>query len=94
MCTACHNLDDCSIFMSLTVEGRSKVLFKNKLCYGCYGCISKDHSARNCKQRRSCKICKEKHLTGLHGFKPKKEGVKQDSGNGNNKQTTTTCTGV
>ena len=94
MCTACRNLDDCSIFMSLTVEDRSKVLFKNKLCYGCYGCISKDHSARNCKQRRSCKICKEKHPTGLHGFKPKKEGAKQDSENGDNKQTTTTCTGV
>ena len=59
MCTACHDLDDCSIFMSLTVEDRSKVLFRNKPCYGCYGCISKDHSARNCKQRRSCNMCKD-----------------------------------
>ena len=79
MCTACHDLDGCSIFMSLTVEDRSKVLFKNQLCYGCYGCISKDHSARNCKQQRSCKICKEKHLTGLHGCKPTKKRVKQHS---------------
>ena len=93
-CTTCHDLDDCSIFMSLTVEYWIKVLFKNKLCYGCYGCISRDHSARNCKQQRSCKICKEKHPTGLHGFTPKKEGVKQDSGNGDNNQITTTCTGV
>ena len=30
----------------------------------------------------------------LHGFKHKKEGVKQDSGNGDNKQITTTCTSV
>ena len=64
------------------------------LGYGCYGCISKDHSARNCKQQRSCKICNEKHPTGLHGFKLKKEGVKQNSGNGDNKQMTTTYTGV
>ena len=71
MCGACHDLDDFSILMSLTVEDRIKVLFKNKLFYGCYGCISEDHSARNCKQRRSCKICKEKHPTGLHGFNPK-----------------------
>ena len=42
----------------------------------------------------SGKICKEKHPTGLHGFKPKKEGVKQDNGNGDNKQITTTCTDV
>ena len=56
--------------------------------------FSKDHSARNCKQQGSCKICKEKHATGLYGFKPKKEEVKQDSGNDGNKQITTTCTGV
>ena len=71
MCGAYHDLDDCSIFMYLTVEDQSKVLFKNKLCYGCYGCVSKDHSARNCKQQRSCKICKGKHPNGIHGFKPK-----------------------
>ena len=64
ICGACHDLDDCSIFMSQAVEDRSKVPFKNKLCCGCYGCISKDHSGRNCKQRRSCRICKEKHPTG------------------------------
>ena len=52
MCGACHDLDDCSIFISQTVEDRSKVLFKNKLCYGCYGGASKDHSARKCKQQR------------------------------------------
>ena len=30
---ACHDLDDCNLFMSQTVEDRSKMLFKNKLCY-------------------------------------------------------------
>ena len=94
MCGACHDLDNCSVSMSQTIEDWSKVLLRNKLCCSCYGRISKDYSARNCKQQRSCKICKEKHPTGLHGFKPKKEGVKQDSGNGGNKQITTTCTGV
>ena len=95
MCGACHGLDDCSVFLSQTVEDWSKKLFTtNKLCYGCCGCISKDHSARNCKQQRLCKIGKEKHLTGLHRFKPKKERVKQDRGNDDNKQITTTCTGV
>ena len=58
MCNACHDLGDCSVFMSQTVEDWSKALFKNKLCYGCYGYISKDHIARNCKERRSCKISK------------------------------------
>ena len=79
---------------SRTVEDRTKVLFRNKLFHGCYACISKDYSTRNCKQQRSCKICKEKHPTGLYGFTPKKNGVKQDSGNDDNKQVTTTFTGV
>ena len=30
----------------------------------------------------------------MHGFKSKKEGITQDSGNGDNKQITTTCAGV
>ena len=47
---AFHDVDDCGVFVSQTVEDWSKVLFRNKLCYGYYGCISKDHSARNCKQ--------------------------------------------
>ena len=86
MCGACHDLDDCSIFMSLTVENRSKgLLLRLKLYSGCYGCISKDHSGRNCKQRRSCKICEEKLQTGLHGLKPKKEGVREHSANSDNK---------
>ena len=85
MCRACRYLDDCNIFMSQTVEEWSKVLFRNKLCYGCYGCFSKHHSVSGCKPRRSCKLCKEKHPTGLDGFKPKNEGVKQDSGNDDNK---------
>ena len=33
----------------------------------------------------ACKLCNEKHPTGLHGFKPKNEGVKQDIGNNENK---------
>ena len=40
MCAAFHDLDDCSVFIPLTAEDRNKVHFKNKLCYGCYGCIS------------------------------------------------------
>ena len=56
MCGAFHDLimplpcHGYSVFMSQTVEDWSKMLFKNKLCYGCYGCILKDRSARNCKQ--------------------------------------------
>ena len=44
-----------------------------KLYYGCLKPISKTHTARNCNQRRNCKVCNEKHPTSLHGFKLKKK---------------------
>ena len=40
---------------------------------GCLKPISKTHAARNCNQRRACKVCNEKHPTSLHGFKLKKK---------------------
>ena len=74
-CPACdnqHDLDDCSTFMSQSIEERSKFLYRNKLYYGCYKTISKQHNGRSCKHRRTCKICKGNHPSGLHGYKPKK----------------------
>ena len=57
--------------MHLAVVDRRKFLMKNRLCYGCYDPMSKDHKRRNCPKRRSCNICKDKHPTGLHGYKTK-----------------------
>ena len=46
-----------------------------KLCYGCLKPISKDHNARKCSQRRTCKMCKERHLTTFHRLQlSKKKG--------------------
>lgn len=93
MCGAFHDLDDCSVFMSQTVQSQTKVLFKNECCYGCYVYISNDHSARTCKQQRSWKLCKKKHPAGLHGLKPKKiSDRKQGNGKDDNKLITNTCT--
>ena len=53
-----------------------------KLCYGCLKPISKTHTARNCNQCRTCKICNKKHSASLHGFKLKKktkEGAVNDT---------------
>ena len=72
-CDGSHDLDDCQFYNEIPVEERSKFLKENKLCYGCYEEISTQHTARSCKNRRTCKICKEEHPTGLHGFKFKKK---------------------
>ena len=68
LCRNDHDLDTCDEFLKKSVEERSKFLYKEKLCYGCYMPISTNHSARTCNQRRTCGICNEKHPTGLHAI--------------------------
>ena len=64
------------MFKDHTPEERSKILWKKKLCYGCYSPVSKDHNAKTCKQRRTCMISKQSHATALRGCLPKKEQPK------------------
>ena len=71
MCAKNHDLEQCKASLTKSVDERSKYLSTKKLCYGCLKPISKTHAARNCNQRRACKVCKEKHPTSLHGFKLK-----------------------
>ena len=80
ICGDGHDADDCSIFNGQTVEERSKTLARKKLCYGCYTRITADHNARNCKTRRTCKNCNQKHPTGFHGYISKKKGINVNNG--------------
>ena len=59
------------------MEDRSKALYK-KLCYGCFGNISKEHNAKSCVNRRICKVCSVRHLTVLHGLKIQKHMQKEE----------------
>ena len=58
-CPICdeHDIKECQVFLSQTMEDRSKTLYKKKLCYGCLGNISKEHNAKSCANRRMCKVC-------------------------------------
>ena len=81
-----HDLDGCPDYKKKYVEERSKFLFQKKLCYVCYTPISFEHNARIYKQRRVCDICRERHPTGLHGYKASKKnrtGDGNDSGKNN-----------
>ena len=93
LCQRDHDLGKCQNFMEKSVEDRSKFPAKNKLCYGCYTPISSDHNARSCKQRSVCTICKEKHTTGLHGYKhPMKRKLEENSTNSNENSMTCATT--
>ena len=90
LCQRDHDFDKCEDFMKNSVEHKSKFLAKN-FCYGCYMPISSDHNARSCKQRKVCTICKEKHATGLHGYKHPRKGKLGDNSTNSNKNSMT-CT--
>ena len=71
LCVACnedHPLDSCKIFMEKTLKERTKLLANKRLCYGCYQPMTSNHNAKTCKQRLLCRICKEYHPTGMHGY--------------------------
>ena len=88
MCQKVHDLDACYSYKKLEVGDRKKFLMKQKLCFGCYEPISKDHNGRNCPRRRICCVCNENHPTGLHGHKPKnKESVAGGSQSSEEKST-------
>ena len=53
--------------MKLGLEERSKVIFKKK-CYGCFQKVPRMHNAKNCTNRKVCKVCNGKHPTTLHGL--------------------------
>ena len=78
LCNSSHDLDECRNFNEMEVQGRSKFLSKQKLCYRCYEKILQSHTAHNCPIRRTCKICAGKHKTGLHGSKSKGDNSSDD----------------
>ena len=80
LCSHKLDLDSCEEYMTKSIEERSKLLARKKLCYGCYKTMSMSHNARNCSDRRICQICKKKHPTGLHGYTPKQKAGDDKSG--------------
>ena len=80
-----HDIEDCPTFLTQPVQDRSKTVFKKKLCYGCLAAISKEHNAKKCSNRRSCKVCNGRHTTTLRGLKLDKKdkaSIKDKKSNG------------
>ena len=82
-----HDVEDCVFLLQQTLEERSKLLYKRKLCYGCFEEITKDHNAKSCAYQRICKVCNGKHPATLHGYVRKKkqnDNQKNDSADTSN----------
>ena len=55
------------------------MIFKNKLCYGCYQKVSRIHNAKNCTNRKVYKVCSGTHPTTLHGLALRKDNNQEKS---------------
>ena len=58
-----HLLRECRKFMQINSKDKSDVCFKHGLCFGC---LTKGHNKRECKNIMNCKVCGRKHPTALH----------------------------
>ena len=76
ICDDHHDIEECQVFLSQTMEDRSKTLYQKKLCYGCLGNISEEHNAKSCANKRMCKVSIGRHPIVLHGLKIQKHKKK------------------
>ena len=75
MCEGQHDIEECTTILEQAVEGRSKTIYKKRLCYDCLKGISEEHNAKSCL--RQSKVCNGRHPTILHGIKIEKKGSKR-----------------
>lgn len=62
-CKGQHDIDDCQVFGSKSIDEKRTFLRENSLCFACYG---QDHVSKGCLKKRTCKICHKKHPTAMH----------------------------
>ena len=62
-CSGYHTLDDCPEFKKLSLEDRLHFVRTSNLCFGCF---SKGHMSKACRNRMTCKKCGKQHPTTLH----------------------------
>ena len=58
-----HALEDCADYLGKSYEERRQVIFDKGLCFGC---LRKGHLTRECRSRRTCATCGERHPSSLH----------------------------
>ena len=65
VCCESDNIEDCVFFLQQTLEEQSKLLYKRKLCYGCFEEVTKEHNAKSCANRRISKVYNGEYPTKL-----------------------------
>lgn len=76
LCNGRHDIAKCNAFVKSSLEERSDVIRKNRLCFRCF---RSGHLSANCPSKSSCGECGKRHHTLLHGAKPKPRADKNSN---------------
>lgn len=75
LCKGKHNLATCKNFLEKPFKERLELCISRGICFSCF---SQGHTARQCKQKTHCEVCKKPHATTLHRF-PAEEGRREST---------------
>ena len=75
LCKGKHNLATCKNFLEKPFKERLELCISRGICFSC---LSQGHTARQCKQKTHCEVCKKPHATTLHRF-PAEEGRREST---------------
>ena len=70
LCKGKHGLATCRNFLEKPFKERQELCMSRGICFSC---LSQGHTARHCKQRVQCEVCKKPHATALHRFPPEEQ---------------------
>ena len=70
LCKGKHNLATCKNFLEKPFKERLELCISRGVCFSC---LSQGHTARQCKQKTHCEVCKKPHATTLHRFPAEEE---------------------
>lgn len=65
LCKGKHGLAACKNFTEKPLKERLELCMSRGICFSC---LSQGHTARQCKKKIQCEVCKKPHATALHRF--------------------------
>lgn len=70
LCKGKHSLGTCKSFLEKSLKEKLELCMSRGICFSC---LSQGHTARHCKQKTQCEVCKKPHATALHRFPPEEK---------------------
>jgi len=65
LCNGEHGLSTCKNFLEKPLKERLELCMSSGICFSC---LNQGHTARQCKRKAQCDVCKKAHATALHRF--------------------------